>query len=83
MTTRSEALALLAKCLTSILGKPFHEGTLDARAELADLGIDSARSLELVGALEEELASEFPNDRIERVRTVGDLLELIVGSPVR
>lgn len=78
--TEQDALTLIERCLDEVLGTPREYGTPDPDADLRDLGVDSAKSLELAGALEDELATEFPDARLERVRTVRDLVRLILES---
>ena len=46
---------------------------------LDDLGADSLDVVELVMALEEEFGIEVPDEDVENIRTVGDIVEY-VGS---
>jgi acyl carrier protein len=70
-------LALIREGLENILGG---RNEVVGEADLRDLGIDSAKALELAGMLEEQLGCEFSNNRLERVKTVDDLAELILES---
>jgi acyl carrier protein len=44
---------------------------------LDDLGADSLDVVELVMALEEEFSIEVPDDDVENIRTVGDIVQYI------
>ena len=46
--------------------------TLDTRLE--DLGIDSLRAITILYQLEEQFDIEVPNERIETIVTVGDIV---------
>lgn len=41
---------------------------------LSDLGIDSLRAITILYELEEQFDIEIPNELIERIRTVGDIV---------
>jgi acyl carrier protein len=43
----------------------------------SDLGLDSLSALELLVAIEDEFSVEIDTDAAKRIRTVGDLVELI------
>lgn len=49
---------------------------------LDELGVDSLRAITIMYAIEDETGVEIPNDAIEKIRTVGDIIE-IVESLVR
>jgi acyl carrier protein len=44
---------------------------------LDDLGADSLDVVELVMALEEEFGIEVPDDDVENIRTIGDIVQYI------
>jgi len=44
---------------------------------IEDLGADSLDIVELVMALEEEFATEIPDDEAEKLQTVGDVAKFI------
>lgn len=50
--------------------------TWDARLK-EDLGADSLMQIEISMALEERFDLSIPDDRLERVQTVGDVFELL------
>jgi len=49
--------------------------TLDTRLE--DLGIDSLRAITILYQLEEQFDIEVPNERIETIVTIGDIVTSI------
>lgn len=51
---------------------PISELSLDMRLE--DLGIDSLKAITILYELEEQLNIEIPNQLLETVRTVGDIV---------
>ena len=51
---------------------PISELSLDMRLE--DLGIDSLKAITILYELEEQLNIEIPNELLETVRTVGDIV---------
>ena len=44
-----------------------------------DLGADSLDQVELVMALEEEFGIEVPDDAVENIRTIGDIVTYLGG----
>jgi acyl carrier protein len=44
---------------------------------LTNLGIDSLGLSEVIGAMEQELEIQIPEERLAGIRTVGQLLELV------
>ena len=51
--------------------------TLDANAELKDLGLDSLDLVEIMMELEQEFSIEFSNDEMMSFKTVGNVYESI------
>ncbi|MEE2703013.1 MAG: acyl carrier protein [Myxococcota bacterium] len=47
---------------------------------LDDLGADSLDVVELVMALEEEFSIEFPDDDVENIRTIQDIVTYVAGK---
>ena len=45
-----------------------------------DLGADSLDTIELVMAFEEEYGIEIPDEKAERLRTVGDVIEYLTET---
>jgi len=57
------------------------EGNVTREAAfIDDLGADSLDIVELIMALEEEFDSEIPDSEAEKIKTVGDVVDYIVGS---
>ncbi len=77
--TESEAIALLRRALAQVVPERAAEFEQVApSATLDELALDSAATIEVVGLLEEELGGEpFADAALSRVRTVGDLLQLV------
>ncbi|MCP3962352.1 MAG: acyl carrier protein [bacterium] len=44
---------------------------------VADLSIDSPKALELLCDIEEECGFEIPDDAVNRLETVGDVIEMV------
>jgi acyl carrier protein len=51
---------------------PFSEGQV-----IAELGLDSLSTLEMIGMLERELKVFLPTDELTDIRTIGQLTDLI------
>jgi acyl carrier protein len=47
---------------------------------IAELGMDSLSTLEMVGMLERELSIRLPTDELTDIHTVGQLADLIEGK---
>jgi acyl carrier protein len=52
-------------------------GPLTAERPLAELGLDSVSLVELVLNLEDQLDLHIPQERLEELRTFGDLQDLV------
>lgn len=53
------------------------EELLQPETPLADAGIDSLDSLTILFAIEEQFRISIPDDRARRIRTFGDLIDVI------
>jgi len=72
MSLKETALAVVAK----VSGKKIEE--LVPEAELvANLGMDSAKALELLVELEDQLGIEIPDEDAANLNTVGDVLDYV------
>ena len=74
----------LSEKVTSIIGERLgvENASLVPEANLLDdLGADSLDVVELVMALEEEFGIEVPDEDVEGIRTIGDIVQY-VGSRV-
>lgn len=54
--------------------------TLSREATLKDLDVDSLDLVELAQIVEEEFGIELRGDDVKHVRTVGDVVELVVAK---
>jgi len=72
MDRRHKALAVIAR----ITSTPVAELTPEMEL-VADLEMDSAKALELLVELEDELEIEISDDDAARLNTVGDILEYL------
>lgn len=52
-------------------------GDVNPTTEIAQLGLDSVATMEVIGALEEKLAIRFPDEDLATLRSVGDLTALV------
>ncbi len=69
--------------VSSIVGEQLgvEEGDLVPEASLLDdLGADSLDVVELVMALEEEFGIEVPDDDVENIRTIQDIVRYVEGK---
>ena len=66
----------LHQLVSSQLGIELDEVVTEARI-LEDLGADSLDVVELVMALEEEFNIEVPDDDVENIRTIGDIVSYV------
>jgi acyl carrier protein len=53
------------------------DGPYTLETSIADFGSDSLDTVELVMCFEEELNVEVPNDETAKLKTVGDVVELV------
>ena len=53
------------------------EGITEASSITDDLGADSLDVVDLVMALEDEFSVEIPEDEVENIKTVGDIVKYI------
>ncbi len=72
---RSELVKTFQRMATEIAEKDFSHVTEDS--VIAELGIDSLGTLELVGALERELSIAVPDEQLVGIQTVRQLLDLV------
>lgn len=72
---RSELLKTFQRMATEIAEKDFRHVTEDQ--VIAELGIDSLGTLELVGSMERELHIAVPDEQLVGIQTVRQLLDLV------
>lgn len=72
---RAKLLDMFRTMATEIAEKDFsHVGEDDV---IAELGMDSLATLELVGAMERDLGVQIPDDQLVGIQTVRQLLDLV------
>ncbi len=74
---RNEILAKIKDIVVEELGVAPEKVTEDARF-IEDLGADSIGVMELVMKMEEEFDLKIPDEDIEKLRTVGDVINYIL-----
>ena len=52
-------------------------GSITTDTEIAQLGLDSVATMEVIGALEEKLDMRFPDEELATLKSVGDLTALV------
>ncbi|MFD7516400.1 acyl carrier protein [Streptomyces niveus] len=76
--TLAEALALLRSAGAQV---SHHElGPLTSGTELQALGLDSVQLLEMIAVAEHDIGLRLPDEAFGRLRTVGDLCELLMAA---
>lgn len=73
----------MPKKILLTLQQIFHEDlpqTVQMQDHISKFEIDSLRLLQMVVKIEEHWSIRIPDDRIIAVRTVGDLVQLVVDS---
>jgi acyl carrier protein len=71
----SETISLEARALAVIVRhKNLEPGSVSLDTELSSLGISSLDAITIVYELEEELDIEVPNEHLESLRTVRDMV---------
>ena len=75
MPDRLSILQSAKAIISEKLGVEESEVKLEAKL-VEDLGADSLDEVEIVMAMEEELATEIPDEMAEKIRTVGDLVRI-------
>ena len=72
---RTELLELFRTTATEVVEREF--GEIDERTEITDLGIDSLGMMEIISTLEPTAKVHIPNEQLETIRTVRDLIEVV------
>ena len=69
----------IAAMLAEQLGADENDMTMDTNIA-KDLGADSLDVVELLMAIDDEFGIEIPDDEIENIKTIGDLVEYIESN---
>ena len=72
---RSEIIQRLREAAAEIAERELPEMTEDQ--VIAEIGLDSLSTLEMVGMMERDLGIFLPTDELADIRTVGELTDLI------
>ncbi len=73
--TRPELIQIFKKMASEIAEKDL--SGVSEEATIASLGIDSLQMLELVGAMEQQLGVQIPDEQLVGVQSVKQLLDLV------
>jgi acyl carrier protein len=65
---RNEVISLIAR------KRNCNPDTLTDETTLTEIGLDSLKAITLLYELEEQLGLEIPNEAVERIRTLGDVV---------
>ncbi|HTB75178.1 MAG TPA: acyl carrier protein [Polyangiaceae bacterium] len=76
-TDEADVLLLISEAIESVTSTKVTLAPESLDRGMADIGLDSVTSLEVIGRIEDRLGVDFPEDRLARVRTVRDLVALI------
>ncbi len=76
-TDEADILILISEAIESVTATQVTLAPESLDRGMADIGLDSVTSLEVIGRIEDRLGVDFPEDRLARVRTVRDLVALI------
>ena len=76
-TDVADILVLISEAIESVTATKVPLAVESLDRGMADIGLDSVTSLEVIGRIEDRLGVDFPEDRLARIRTVRDLVALI------
>ncbi len=75
MADTSNLLALFREVVEEVDKKKLPDVT--EKSVIADLGIDSLSTMQIIGELENRLDIMIPDDQLVKLETVGDLLAVV------
>lgn len=74
----AETLALIKDALNEVApGREADFAKVTTDTSIADLGLDSIATMEMVGILEERIEQTFPDEELAKVNSVAHLIKLI------
>ena len=79
MTNHTTIEQRVIRCISRSTGTPVSEITADSRLE-GDLDLDSLDRQSVVMDIEDEFGVELPDDALENVETVHDLVAMLAAS---
>jgi acyl carrier protein len=71
----SEIITLFKAAVLEVDNKKLGDVTIDT--PLASLGLDSVQTMEVIGAMEEKLNVQFPDEDLATLKKIGDLTSLV------
>lgn len=76
--TDNETLALIKEALNDVApGREADFSKVSLESTIAELGLDSIATMEMVGYLEEQIEVTFPDEDLAKVASIRDLISLI------
>jgi acyl carrier protein len=75
MPSDAEILELFKEALLEVDNR--RRDRVELTMELSELGLDSVQIMEVLGAMEEKLHIQFPDEDLAGVRRIGDLTALV------
>jgi acyl carrier protein len=73
--SRTQLLELFRTTATEVVEREFSD--LSESTVITELGIDSLGMMEIISTLERTAKVHIPNEQLETIRTVKDLLEVV------
>ncbi len=73
--SRSELVQTFRRLAEEIAERDF--SSLEESSPITDLGLDSLGTMELVGALEQEVDVEIPDEDLAKIHRISDLLAIV------
>lgn len=73
--TDAEIIELFKTAVFEVDNKKLNDVT--QQTTLASLGLDSVQTMEVIGAMEEKLNVQFPDEDLATLKSIGDLMNLI------
>ncbi len=75
MSTKEEMIGVFQRVANEVAERELPK--LEGKTVIADLGIDSLQTLEIVAAMEREFQVQIPDDQLVGINTVDDLVALL------
>lgn len=76
MRSNDEVIQLFREAVSEVDNKAKIE-TIEPDTKLADIGLDSVMTMEVIAALEDKLEVRFPDEDLSTISSVSDLARLI------
>lgn len=72
---RTKLIEMFRTMASEVAEREYGELTEDSL--IADLGLDSLQTLEIIGQMEQELSVQIPDDELVGLEKLGQLLEIV------